>query len=528
MKNYTHIRLIENLVDEILILYQREYKRHIPIPIPVVDIAEGLFHLRVDIEKLKGKLARTAGIIIPEKRWIILNSELDQPRFNFTIAHELAHWLIDTKSLGHTTNGEVLTYPLGSRNPRVQETLANYFAAALLMPKQLLANEARKYEGYGALQLMALSSKFNVSTKAMSIRLNEIRNELDAIKTPVRLWEPQEYSNVGRQEVKRWKFTVVNIDFSVVDHNLYRKMKAIKEQSDNLYVIWSKDVTESIETLLEFQYIDGFIATGNAKENAIKHYLGSDPTVRFVDLENGLWLDHLNKDKRDLSNKPLVFFPRSDEKFSYEQKGLLDINRYIEPSLKLNHRDDAKKFIDVAKKNGKKVVIATGCFDLITNAHVRFLKRAKTVADVLVVGLEDDNRVRAIKGEFRPVNTISQRVELMDSFKFVDFTFVISGSPKFEYKQFYTRLHSDLRADFLAVSENDPYMQDRKEEIEAGGGRLVVVSRIEEGSTTSLLSQFLAETELSDIVYVSRYKVKDYLVNKGDHWQQLIMPLDIE
>ncbi len=272
MKNYTHIRLIENLVDEILILYQREYKRHIPIPIPVVDIAEGLFHLRVDIEKLKGKLARTAGIIIPEKRWIILNSELDQPRFNFTIAHELAHWLIDTKSLGHTTNGEVLTYPLGSRNPRVQETLANYFAAALLMPKQLLANEARKYEGYGALQLMALSSKFNVSTKAMSIRLNEIRNELDAIKTPVRLWEPQEYSNVGRQEVKRWKFTVVNIDFSVVDHNLYRKMKAIKEQSDNLYVIWSKDVTESIETLLEFQYIDGFIATGNAKENAIKHY----------------------------------------------------------------------------------------------------------------------------------------------------------------------------------------------------------------------------------------------------------------
>jgi len=159
---------------------------------------------------------------------------------------------------------------------------------------------------------------------------------------------------------------------------------------------------------------------------------------------------------------------------------------------------------------------------------VRFLKRAKAVADVLVIGLEDDNRVRAFKGEFRPVNTISQRVELMDAFKFVDFTFVISGSPKFDLKPFYTRLHSDLRADFLAVSENDSNMKDRKEEIEAGGGRLAVVSQLEENSTTSLLRQFLAETGFSDIVYVSRYRVKDYLVNKGHHWRQLILPMDLK
>lgn len=528
MKNYTYIRLIENLVADIITIYEKVYKKPISIPIPVIDIAEGIFHLRVDTEKLKGKLARKAGVIIPEKRWMILNSNLDQPRLNFTVAHELAHWLIDTRSLGLTIDDDLLTYPLASRNPRIQETLANYFAATLLMPKHLLANEVQKYEGFGTIQLMALSSMFNVSTRAMAIRLGEIRNELDSIKAPIRLLEPLEYGEINRRNVKRWKYIVVNADFSIVDHNLHRKLQTLKEHSDNLYVIWSMEETERIETLLEFHCIDGFIYANNSTENSIKHFLGSDPAIRFVDLDNGLWLDHLNGLKKDLSNKSLVFFPRSDEKLSYEQKELLDINRYIDTPVKLNYREDAKKFIEAAQAMGKRVVIVTGCFDLITNAHVRFLKRAKAVADILVVGLEDDNRVRAFKGEFRPVNTISQRVELMDAFKFVDFTFVISGSPKFEIKQFYTRLHSDLKADILAVSENDSNMQDRKEEIEAGGGRLAIVSQIEESSTTSLLRQFLTETELSDIVYVSRYKVKDYLINRGNHWRQLVLPMDPE
>jgi|GEM_PF-1795578 len=356
MKNYTHIRLVEDLVADIIALYEEEYSKPVPIPIPVIDIAERIFHLRVDIEKLKGKLARTAGVIIPEKRWMILNSELDQPRLNFTIAHELAHWLIDTKRLGVTTDDEILTYPLASRSPRIQETLANYFAATLLMPKQLLVNEAQRYEGFGTLQLMALSSMFNVSTKAMSIRLGEIRNELDNIKNTIKLLEPLEYREINRQNFKRWKYTVVNADFSIVDHNLHRKLKALKEHSDNLYVIWSREETDCIETLLEFQYVDGFISANNTHENAIKYYLGSDLAIRFVDLDNGLWLDHLIEHKKDLSNKSLVFFPRSDEKFAYNQKESLDINRYIETSAKLNYREDAKKFIGAAKSIGKKVL----------------------------------------------------------------------------------------------------------------------------------------------------------------------------
>ena len=143
-----------------------------------------------------------------------------------------------------------------------------------------------------------------------------------------------------------------------------------------------------------------------------------------------------------------------------------------------------------------------------------------------MVGIEDDSRVRYFKGPLRPVNTIAQRVEVIDALEFVDFTFVISGSPRFEVKPFYTRLHKYLRADILAVSEGDPYLSERKEEIGAGGGKLSVVSRIEEGSTTSLIRRFLDKTEISGMVIVSKERLKEYILQDEVGWQQLALPFD--
>lgn len=526
MKNYTHIRLIEDLITDITRLYEKTYGKSLPIPVPVIDIAEQIFHLRVDLEKLKGKSRLTSGLVIPEKRWIILNKEMPEARINFTVAHELGHWLIDTKPLDLKDEYELLFYPLHNSDFTVREGIANYFASALLMPKTALANEARKYNKIGNFQLLALSSKFGVSVTAMSIRLEGIKEELSKTQNPLRLNEPSEY--IGEQSLgtKPWRFTMISADYSVIDHNLLRKIERLKSQSDNLYIVCSDENIEKVEALLEFNCIDGVMSANSSKKQTIERYLSSDNTVRFVEIKNGLWLDQIRDQSKDPTRTALSFFPRSKNQLVYKQKELLDINRFVESPTKLNYRKDAKDFIEESKSKGKKVVIVTGCFDLITNAHVRFLKRAKSVADILVVGIEDDNRVREFKGKFRPVNTIAQRVELMDAFQFVDFTFVISGSPKIELKRFYSKLHHELKADILAVSENDQHMDDRKEEIEAGGGKLAIVSQIEEGSTTSLLRQFLAETEFSDIVYVSRLKIKDSIMNSDPNWRQLILPLD--
>jgi cytidyltransferase-like protein len=169
--------------------------------------------------------------------------------------------------------------------------------------------------------------------------------------------------------------------------------------------------------------------------------------------------------------------------------------------------------------------MVTGCFDLMTTNHVRFLQRAKEAGDILVVGIEDDRRVRAFKGRLRPCNTVSQRVEVMQALKFVDFTFVIRGSPSVPLKVFYSRLHKDIRAHVLAVTEGDPHLEDRREEIEGAGGELLVLPLVDGNSTTSLLRRFLAETEYSDMLLVSKRQLKSYIAKHQSSWRQLTLPL---
>lgn len=67
------------------------------------------------------------------------------------------------------------------------------------------------------------------------------------------------------------------------------------------------------------------------------------------------------------------------------------------------------------------ITIATnGCFDILHIGHIRLLKYAKSLGDKLIVGINSDNSVRALKGHNRPVNTESIRKEILLSLKFVD------------------------------------------------------------------------------------------------------------
>jgi rfaE bifunctional protein nucleotidyltransferase chain/domain len=73
------------------------------------------------------------------------------------------------------------------------------------------------------------------------------------------------------------------------------------------------------------------------------------------------------------------------------------------------------------KKRGKTVVFTNGCFDLIHAGHVHLLKQAKSLGDLLVVGLNSDDSVRKLKGGGRPVLKIKERVFILQNLKSVDF-----------------------------------------------------------------------------------------------------------
>ena len=73
------------------------------------------------------------------------------------------------------------------------------------------------------------------------------------------------------------------------------------------------------------------------------------------------------------------------------------------------------------KRQGKKLVFTNGCFDLLHLGHIRYLKKAKSLGDILVVGLNSDRSVKKIKGEKRPILPEKERAEILSSLWFVDY-----------------------------------------------------------------------------------------------------------
>lgn len=87
-------------------------------------------------------------------------------------------------------------------------------------------------------------------------------------------------------------------------------------------------------------------------------------------------------------------------------------------------KDELIKIVENLKKEGKKVVFTNGCFDILHIGHVRYLKASSKCGDVLIVGLNSDKSVRAIKGETRPINNENDRAELLSELNFVDYVVI--------------------------------------------------------------------------------------------------------
>jgi len=73
------------------------------------------------------------------------------------------------------------------------------------------------------------------------------------------------------------------------------------------------------------------------------------------------------------------------------------------------------------RRDGKRLVVTNGCFDLLHVGHVRYLQAARALGDALAIGLNGDQSVRELKGAGRPVNNESDRAEVLAALECVDF-----------------------------------------------------------------------------------------------------------
>ena len=135
------------------------------------------------------------------------------------------------------------------------------------------------------------------------------------------------------------------------------------------------------------------------------------------------------------------------------------------------------------KAAGKVVVFTNGCFDLLHPGHVALFEAARAQGDLLVVGLNSDRSVRALKGEGRPLVRESERAETIEALEAVDHVVVYDEETPRE-------IIVALRPDVLVKGAD--WALDAiigREEVEAGGGRVVRVELLPGRSTTSMVSR---------------------------------------
>ena len=91
---------------------------------------------------------------------------------------------------------------------------------------------------------------------------------------------------------------------------------------------------------------------------------------------------------------------------------------------KLKPPQELAQIRDAMDATGQRIVFTNGCFDLLHVGHVRYLQAARELGDALVVAVNGDASVRSLKGEGRPINTASDRAEVLAALECVNFVTV--------------------------------------------------------------------------------------------------------
>lgn len=150
---------------------------------------------------------------------------------------------------------------------------------------------------------------------------------------------------------------------------------------------------------------------------------------------------------------------------------------------KIKSSANLSKILAKLRSKGKRIVFTNGCFDIIHLGHIKYLSKAKKLGDVLVVGLNSDSSVRAIKGRSRPINNERDRAKVLASLNFIDYVTVFNESTP-------ERLIKKLRPDVL-VKGADWKARDivGKKFVKSYGGKVARVPFVRGYSTTSIINR---------------------------------------
>jgi rfaE bifunctional protein nucleotidyltransferase chain/domain len=150
---------------------------------------------------------------------------------------------------------------------------------------------------------------------------------------------------------------------------------------------------------------------------------------------------------------------------------------------KVVSRDELVERVGEERAAGRTIAFANGCFDILHVGHIRYLEAAAREADVLVVALNDDDSVRRLKGDGRPILSASDRAELVAALRCVDYVVIFSEAT---VGPLLTALHPDVHCkgtDYTIESVPE------RDIVVGYGGRTAIVGDPKDHSTRELLAR---------------------------------------
>jgi rfaE bifunctional protein nucleotidyltransferase chain/domain len=154
-----------------------------------------------------------------------------------------------------------------------------------------------------------------------------------------------------------------------------------------------------------------------------------------------------------------------------------------EAASKLGALEQVAERVAAARREGRTVALANGCFDVLHVGHVRYLEGARAEADVLVVGVNGDASVRRLKGEGRPVMPAPDRALVVAALRAVDHVVVFDEDDV-------SRLLLALKPDVHCKgTDYTPETVPERDVVRGYGGRVAIVGDPKRHDTRALLAR---------------------------------------
>jgi D-glycero-beta-D-manno-heptose 1-phosphate adenylyltransferase len=148
---------------------------------------------------------------------------------------------------------------------------------------------------------------------------------------------------------------------------------------------------------------------------------------------------------------------------------------------KILDRESLRRRVEEWRNAGERITLANGCFDLLHVGHIRYLRAAKELGGRLVVAVNSDNSVRALKGEGRPLMPAEERAEILAALADVDAVVIF---PERDVRALIREIHPDIQA------KGTDYTAETVPEAEAVreyGGRVAIVGDPKDHSASEII-----------------------------------------